>query len=460
VLGKVDQSVSIEPFIIALFYGDSKPSNLEFLKDFVTECKLLENEGVFTDKLYSFRISKILADAPARSFIKACKSHNSYHACEKCLEEGEWSGRIIYQLGNFPSRDDASFLNQTDRLHHTGITLLSELKIGLVSQVPLDYLHLVCLGICRKLIRQWVKGKIPYRLRSRDTIMIGDRLEQLIKFFPSDFQRKPRAIKHVDHFKGTEFRTMLLYTGVTTFRGIIPQNEYKCFLKFHTALYILLSAKADHPDWNGLAKNLLKQFVNECITLYGQEFAVYNLHGLLHINEDAMLFGSLDNASTFPFESFMQKIKSLVHSHNYHLEQVAKQIIETERFQDDIGSKYRETKNAWPPNNICKTGDNCYMLNTGKVIVFKKAVNKEKNIYLCQTFGVLNPLKYYPIDSSKLGIFVAKSLSEEMVVCVEEKDILFKYIRLPYKGFFVCIPLLHSRNKCSHFLTSQQSFDF
>jgi len=79
--------------------------------------------------------------------------------------------------------------------------------------------------------------------------MIGDRLERLMKFFPSDFQRKPRALKHVDHFKGTEFRTLLLYTGLTTFRGIIPLNEYKTFFNFHTAIFILLSAKADDQDW-------------------------------------------------------------------------------------------------------------------------------------------------------------------------------------------------------------------
>lgn len=446
ILGIVDRSINSLPFVIGLFYAETKPTNLDFLDEFVAECTLLEENGIFVeDKHWSFRVSSILADAPARSFIKACKSHNSYQGCEKCNLDGEWVGRVVYPEVKFSRRTDDSFKMQTDKSHHTGISSLTKLKIGLVSQVPLDYLHLVCLGVTRKLFRQWVKGKLPFRLLSRDSILIGERLKKMRFFFPSEFQRKPRSIIQIDHFKGTEFRTLLLYTGVVALRGIIPRVQYKNFLNFHTAMLILLSHNADNPEWNKVAEKLLKRFVTNCIKLYGPEFAVYNVHGLLHIHEDALLFGSLDRVSTFAFESFMQKIKVFISSHNYYLAQTAKRILEGEALQIDKVTGSNKIHNTWSPRKICRDGDNCFMLKSGQVVVLRKYAEVEgKFNFECQTFDSLEPLSVYPIDSTKLKIYEARNLSQRVTLNLTESDFVHKYIRLPYKDVFVCIPLLHT----------------
>lgn len=448
ILGTVDQSLNSIPFVICIFYGDFKPTNLDFMQNFVDEALELEKNGIFVDKWYSFRISKLLADAPARSFVKACKGHNSYHGCEKCTADGEWNGRITYPEVTFVPRTDESFMLKTDADHHIGDTLLSKLKLGLVSQIPLDYLHLVCLGVTRKLFRQWVKGRLPHRLKSRDTIVIGERLKNMLNFFPSEFQRKPRPIVQIDHFKGTEFRTLLLYTGVVALRGIIPRRQYKTFLMFHSAMLILLSSKADEEEWNALAKKLLKMFVKNCIDQYGVEFAVYNLHGLLHISDDALLFGSLDNASTFAFESFMQKIKAYIHSHNCHLEQVAKRILEEEALNCDKTNAFLRSSEGLLPDKLCKNGDNCFMLRSGKIVVFRSVNHLDSPLLLtCQIFETLKPVKDYPVDSTKLGVYKATNLGDEIVIELNENDILHKCIRLPYKNQYICIPLLHTINK-------------
>lgn len=39
-----------------------------------------------------------------------------------------------------------------DQLHHTGHTILQKIpNLGLVTEVPLDYMHLICLGVVKKL---------------------------------------------------------------------------------------------------------------------------------------------------------------------------------------------------------------------------------------------------------------------------------------------------------------------
>jgi len=319
---------------------------------------------------------------------------------------------------------------------------LTKLNLGFITQIPLDYLHLVCLGVTRKLFRQWIKGKLPYRLKSRDSILIGDRLNSFRSHFSSDFPRKPRSILHIDHYKGTEFRALLLYSGVVALRGVISAPQYKNFLCFHTAMYILLSKNANNREWNNLAKNLLQLFVENSINLYGKEFAVYNVHGLLHIHEDALLHGSLDNASTFPFENYMQKLKSFIHSHNFHLEQVAKRILESEEILND--AVFKSFSKGTILHNACKKGNNCFMLNAGIIVVIRKCVEIRSSFFLVQKFNYISRVKEYPVDSRKLGIFKVMNLSNEYVLEIIPENVNCRLIKLPFKRYFICIPVLHT----------------
>lgn len=58
-------------------------------------------------------------------------------------------------------RTDKDFILQLQQEHHKGNTPLEKIGIGLVSNVPLDYMHLVCLGIMKSLLMFWLgkKGK-------------------------------------------------------------------------------------------------------------------------------------------------------------------------------------------------------------------------------------------------------------------------------------------------------------
>ena len=143
----IDQSQDPTPFVIGIFYGRSKPSDTNFLQEFVDECLHLEREGInINDEHYDFRISRFIADAPARSFLKGCKSHNSYFACERCIQEGEWIGRVVYTNENSLPRTDSDFNISLHSEHHNSKSIL--------SQFPLDYMHLVCLRVMKKLLRE------------------------------------------------------------------------------------------------------------------------------------------------------------------------------------------------------------------------------------------------------------------------------------------------------------------
>ncbi|CAL8141491.1 unnamed protein product [Orchesella dallaii] len=352
--------------MIGLYFGDKKPSNLEFLQEFIADCKEMETNGLTVDdKIYYFRLSKILADAPARSFLKAVKNHNSYYGCERCNQRGEWSGRVVFNCNSSVLRTDSSFRSKRDIAHHNGDSIFLELDIDMVSQFPLDYLHLVCLGVVRKVLRQWVKGKLPHKLRHSDVDTISKRLLSFRKHFPNDFQRKPRSLFEVDHFKGTEFRTFLLYTGFPALISVLSTEKFKHFMYLHSAIFILLSKYCTNEWWNQLANKLLCKFIRVSIELYGREFVTYNVHSLSHLSSDCLEHGSLDKCSTFKFENFMQKLKRMVRSHSSQLEQVANRLAEKDVMDNTVRHKNIITKE----NSIVlssKNGNNCFMTKDNK----------------------------------------------------------------------------------------------
>ena len=55
---------------------------------------------------------------------------------------------------------------------------------------------------------------------------------------------------------------------------------------------------------------------------------VYNVHGLVHLAEDARRFGCLDNISAFPFENVLGKLKRMVRKPSFPLQQIIRRLHE------------------------------------------------------------------------------------------------------------------------------------
>ena len=88
----------MDPFIIALYCGKGKPTDLNaYLRDFCDEAEILMLNGVYCNGvLYSVLVWLFFCDAPARAFLKCIKGHQGYHACERCVVVGEYQGRVVF----------------------------------------------------------------------------------------------------------------------------------------------------------------------------------------------------------------------------------------------------------------------------------------------------------------------------------------------------------------------------
>ena len=72
------------------------------------------------------------------------------------------------------------------------------------------------------------------------------------------------------------------------------------------------------------ASELMNYFLVKAGELYGSEFLVYNVHSFIHLVDDVAQYGSLDQFSSFPFESYLQKLKKFVCSGKSPFAQIVK----------------------------------------------------------------------------------------------------------------------------------------
>ena len=312
-------------FVIALFYGETKPDSLEdYLHDFLEELDLLKLNGIeFNSQKLSFDIKCFLCDAPARSFLKCIVGHTGYYACECCLMKGLWSGRVAN-------------LQYSD--HQKGASPLINHGIACVKRFPLDYMHLVCLGVVKRLLKFLKSGPKECKLSSGQILRIPEHLISLNGRLPSEFARQPRSLLELDRWKATEFRQFILYTGPIVLRKVVSKQVYEHFLSLSVAISILVDSNTDRRNsYLQYARELIAHFVCRCTSLYGDTFVVYNVHSLIHLPDDVQFFqASLDDISCFPFENYMQTLKRHVHSAQNPLVQVVKRLEEFDQSVQNV----------------------------------------------------------------------------------------------------------------------------
>ncbi|XP_070384800.1 uncharacterized protein [Dermacentor albipictus] len=158
ILGRIQNFEDGEPFVVSLFFGKTKPQDAnEFLQCFVEETKKLLVEGLSVhDASVPVKLHSIICDAPAKAFVLYIRSHTAYSSCTKCTVKGMYrAGRVCFPTFANTLRTDNSFCNQSQEQHHTGRSILQELPIDMIKDLPLDYMHLVCLGVMQELLVLW-----------------------------------------------------------------------------------------------------------------------------------------------------------------------------------------------------------------------------------------------------------------------------------------------------------------
>ncbi len=397
--------VSMKPvvvFPVVLTCGNSKPKDLEFLEDLVRDLgDVLENGLKDDGRVIEVTLRCIVCDAPARALVKGTRLCSGYFGCDKCAQKGLWVGRVTYPLvKGIELRTDLSFREQDNEGHHHGTSPFCNIQVDMIKKFPIDYMHQLCLGVMRKLILTWMRGKREVKISAGQVETISAKLLDLKSCIPNTFARKPRSLADVDRWKATEFRQFLLYTGKIVLNGILRPDQFEHFLCLSVASCILVCPMLaqSHRDY---AKQMMEYFVEQGKILYGDEFLVYNVHSMVHLADEVKEFGSLDACSSFPFENYMQKLKRLVRSGKNPIAQVAKRMSECSgAIEPPHEVKISLTK---PDNAFILTDLTCCE-------VVDKVGNPDQNgneLYLCRVYERTDTLFSSPCDSRLIGVHKA-----------------------------------------------------
>ncbi|XP_061501841.1 uncharacterized protein LOC133391431 [Anopheles gambiae] len=110
----IKEMPQIAPITAAIFCGRTKPKDVRrFMKPLVHELNMLMDVGmVLNNRRVTIKVRAIIADSPARAFLKGVAYFNGKEGCAKCTCEGEFNdeGRCtIFKDTNAPLRTDRNF---------------------------------------------------------------------------------------------------------------------------------------------------------------------------------------------------------------------------------------------------------------------------------------------------------------------------------------------------------------
>ncbi|KAK5647965.1 hypothetical protein RI129_002857 [Pyrocoelia pectoralis] len=459
--------------VIGIYHGNIKPNDANlFLQDFVEEAIDLTNNGFTKNgRVLPFRIKSLIFDAPAKSFCTYTTGHSGYSSCSKCLIKGSYlENRVCFPVTTYSElRTDNDFRKQYDPNHHNGTSILELIPhLDMVQDIPLDYMHLICLGVVRKLIALWCgAAKPPSKLSSKQTKELSVSLEHMSSYVPCEFARKPRSLSERKRWKATEYRQFLYYTGPVVCANILNVDMYTNFLSLHVATTILSSPKylKLHVDYS---HSLFMYFVETFMILYGKQNVSHNIHNLIHIVNDAKRFGILDNFSAFPYENYLQRLKKLLRKNDNPLSQIAHRISEHSLLDIPMPSKNtfdfcytpKKEHNNGPllpscfyPQYEClvfhnfslklSEANNCCRLKKGNIIEIKNFASTCDGIVIIGSeYRTVEDLYKSPCRSSNIGVYLVSDRSKLQIWNTNE--ILFKYFKIPVKDKFAVFPILHT----------------
>ncbi|KAJ8671708.1 hypothetical protein QAD02_002967 [Eretmocerus hayati] len=458
------------PFVIGVYHGSGKPKSAKlYLQEFVKEYKRLNKQGfVFNEEHYICSLRLVIADDPARAFIKQMQQHNGTHGCDKCFIKGKQLQRRMCFHRYCKLRTNLNFRLREQRGHHLTLkkTILEQLSIDMILQFSLDPMHLVYLGVVRTLWSLLVElNNDPDTDFEINVAQFNAALEELEEWIPIEFSKKRvKSLSNLSDWKATHSRFFLLYASIPLVHRFLPVKYAKLAYMLTCGIRILSDRHRD-LSYNFEANKLLRSFVEEFITMFGSDKPTYNIHGLGHLATEAELHGPLDSFSASIYENFMRILKGFIKKPEKPLQQIFRNLKHQSRFvklkKSETYPVYEESNNqsgtlpskdfsnrfdkaiysdfeltTEPSNNIC-------IMEDGTVVKIECSAFRDLTaVVIGKQFTVLEDIPHYPIPSTELDISIASGLSDEIRYW-PLTSMCYKAVILHSDGHNYVIPFLH-----------------
>lgn len=169
----------------------------------------------------------------------------------------------------------------------------------MISQIPLEPMHLLDLSVTRKILLRLTTSDIApnFKLNSADKIKISTHLISPGPFLSKEFARKPRSLEELLWWKSTEFKQFILYTGIIALKDVVKDGFYYCIVHI---VYCHV---------HEVMKGILQLFVKKFPVIFKENSVTCNIHSLLHIVDCVRELSFIKSFAAYKFENYMQQLK-------------------------------------------------------------------------------------------------------------------------------------------------------
>lgn len=371
------------------------------------------------------------------------------------------SHTVVFLKSRYPARNNEDFRAKKYGAHHKRDSPLLQLNIDMVEDFPVsDSLHLIDLGVMKRLLVGWKDGKFGKYItkwRAQDIEKVGQFL--LTCKTPKEIHRSTRSIDVLAYWKASEFRTFLYYLSFVILKDVLCSEAYHHFLCFFCAITICSSETYFH--FLDLADQLLDFFVENFEKFYSKDYLTSNIHNLSHVVSEVRRFGKLQDYNAYPFENKLFSIKKLIRQGNNPLSQVArrlseKHLLEIENLNENLDKSYPQVKKCksdklnlqFQDFVLSSYGPDKWFLSTENHIIEIQVISLSDTDCI-QIHGnrILNLTNVFdtPIKSSFLNVFKCNmnNINKTTVLC-QVNDIKCKIFAVIHDSFIYFSPLLHT----------------
>lgn len=309
-------------------------------------------------------------------------------------------------------------MTEDDRKGIKGRSLFLDIPgFNFVNNVPVEYLHLVCLGNVKKCVELTFKVTDGRKRVTKRKLSLPSQFNIQISTVKSvrEFNRRIRDL-HFSVYKGQEFRNLLLFFFPLVLNCIEPGHKERDMWLYFT--YMIKSCIVPTEEFRQINLDVVEKCTKLWYSLYQQLFGVHNCTYSTHIMGSHLIesrfHGPLTSTSAFPFESFYSELRnSFVPGTPSPLKQIfsnvlLKRALENHKCKQDI---YYSAKDSPQECNSL-----VYLFEQRKYILYK-IIDINEDIF------TVNEQEYLPCNFPEtpslnwdvVGVFMKGNLKNEMV---------------------------------------------
>ena len=195
------------PLPIGFYCGFGKP-DLSIITSKLCEelSELIKNDFIHQNVSIAIRKVLFVCDAPARAFLQCIKYHNARLGCPYCVVSGNRiDNRTVFLGFDHELRSDSRYSNFQENNQVILSPLCKIPGFGLATNFPIDYQHLICLGIMRRLCFFYFTSvkdfHLSCKLSATQIQQASDIVLRIRQHIPSEFCRNIRVFSELAHLR-------------------------------------------------------------------------------------------------------------------------------------------------------------------------------------------------------------------------------------------------------------------